>query len=770
MRNYLVSAGVCVSVCLSGGVVAQEVGKEPDKVAEKGAVEQPAAGGAKVKEKAKVQLIPRFAAGQVALFEVATTDTKFSPDLVRRRARLEVLGTRKEGTVLRWTDFWEGTDKSVRPEPLGESDKRTKAFTIDVLVPHDGDDARADDVEAARAEYIARYTYELRERKVNAASLANQTNGYRAAMATEPIVHSSVLSEFGLLFSGLNLQFDADQKTSMSDEISLDPTMPGIKRSFTVTLTGDAAGEKHTLKQKWTVAGEAFRPWMRVYLKRTLEAAGEKPTDAQLTDLVKGLKGLEGENASTFDRTTGWPVAYSMRKQSTEGSKVRTQTAHFTLVDGPDPVVPVEPAVDSDEYVGWLVGLVSSEKQPLRRYGLMAEEGTVRVTPSQRRLLLKAAAGTYKTYEREMEAGTIFARAATFDMPEDAADTVAEAYPSLTRSGRAAVLFNALRAGTPWSLALFDRLLALSPDEKSLARLPLDEIEDAPELSNAALKSSLARTKAGDFDWAVVYSTYELAKEDELDAALKPAAFGRAAEVLGAAVASAKKKQKPAHGAWVYDEAYEDDRAIVSLAADVLGYGSGDVGLAELRLAAQLTDMRVRGFAVGALVRRGEKVEEAAVESVCASTIGWRVLVPQLLAAGKTDLVPAAYATLESAAKADMVGWLLHPSEVGREPEEIELVKAIDLPAEAGVANGEKKAIARYYVFKFRSDLDAFKKSGWMMGLSGPWDAGKSFSQSAGGHTFSRFESIDKGTPEEQAGVIIKQMNDAWKKSAEKEK
>ncbi|HZW07855.1 MAG TPA: hypothetical protein VFF65_12095, partial [Phycisphaerales bacterium] len=361
---------------------------------------------------ADVDLTPRFAPGQVALYEVATSDSKHSPDFVRRTARLEVLRITGEGAVLRWTDYWEGKDKSVRPEPMGESHKRTAEFTVDVLVPHSGDDATAADVEPARAELIGRYTAEQRARGKSGAALTNAVSDYRRVLAADTMVHNILVSDFGLLFNGLNHTLPAGFRKSLSDELSMDPAMPALKRSVTFTLKTDDTGARHTLRQKWSVSGEQLRPWMRTYLRRTLKTPGGEPTDSQLTEMVKDMKGLNGENSTIYDSASGWPAALSLDKQSTDGPKVRRQTSHITLIEGPDPVVPPPPGPESDEYARWLVALVAADRAPLRWYGRREEESIERVTPSQREILLQAAVAPHAAVNGEPAAATVFAGAA----------------------------------------------------------------------------------------------------------------------------------------------------------------------------------------------------------------------------------------------------------------------------------------------------------------------------------------------------------------------
>jgi len=88
----------------------------------------------------------------------------------------------------------------------------------------------------------------------------------------------------------------------------------------------------------------------------------------------------------------------------------------------------------------------------------------------------------------------------------------------------------------------------------------------------------------------------------------------------------------------------------------------------------------------------------------------------------KEDLFPKECYTPEYLAKSDMVHWLMYPTELGKEPDEIEYVGKITYLF--------KKEV--YYVFKYRSNSDTLDdnlKNKWLIGWS-----------SEDGGTFSNFD------------------------------
>lgn len=91
-----------------------------------------------------------------------------------------------------------------------------------------------------------------------------------------------------------------------------------------------------------------------------------------------------------------------------------------------------------------------------------------------------------------------------------------------------------------------------------------------------------------------------------------------------------------------------------------------------------------------------------------------RVVVFRILEeAGRTDLFPAEHLTKAKGAEGFMVNWLEYPTELGRAPNEIELLETV---LHAGDTELE------YFVFMFRTLPPhwAARKS-WMMGISGPY-------------------------------------------------
>ena len=87
-----------------------------------------------------------------------------------------------------------------------------------------------------------------------------------------------------------------------------------------------------------------------------------------------------------------------------------------------------------------------------------------------------------------------------------------------------------------------------------------------------------------------------------------------------------------------------------------------------------------------------------------------------------------------------MVHWLTFPTELAAVPDEIELMKVVEVETTDGPAD--------YYLYRFRTFAPHWAADdGWMAGIAGPFSKGQL--STYGSDTFSSFEAWDAKTPEE---------------------
>lgn len=208
---------------------------------------------------------------------------------------------------------------------------------------------------------------------------------------------------------------------------------------------------------------------------------------------------------------------------------------------------------------------------------------------------------------------------------------------------------------------------------------------------------------------------------------------------------------------WMWDERYSEWREDAGLLLDLLGYLPAKSVEPELRRALDYRDTRLQFFAIISLLRLGKAVDPAPVAAVAAQAEMRNSLYKELQAQGKQSLFPEKYRTQSAFAESDMVNWLTFPTELGRVPDEIELMKVV--PVDTGLKDG----IYDYYLFRFRTHEPHWAaKDGWMAGVSGPYLRKDSPTVSSLGDTFSSFEKWDSKKPDDHVGDT-RELMERWR-------
>ncbi len=137
----------------------------------------------------------------------------------------------------------------------------------------------------------------------------------------------------------------------------------------------------------------------------------------------------------------------------------------------------------------------------------------------------------------------------------------------------------------------------------------------------------------------------------------------------------------------------------------------------------------IKFHACETLLKSGCDVPDGVIGSL-AHNVCYAVKIHSALKrSGKENLFPNELNNEEYLAKSDMIQWLMYPTELGREPDEIEYLGKV-----------KKKGI--YHIFRFRSSSDTLTddiKGKWLIGWSN-WEDGGTFSQ------FSEYADFEKKT------------------------
>ena len=155
----------------------------------------------------------------------------------------------------------------------------------------------------------------------------------------------------------------------------------------------------------------------------------------------------------------------------------------------------------------------------------------------------------------------------------------------------------------------------------------------------------------------------------------------------------------------------------------------------------ELKDHDISYYALSTLLSVGEKAPDEVIMALANDLVYADLTYSLLERHNMTHRFPAELCAPAYLAKSHMVSWLVYPTELGREPDEIELL---------GVT---KKKGETFHVFRFKSDSDNLGddlKSVWLIGWSG--SDGGTFSN------FDKYADYEKKTPEKTVKYIRRKL------------
>jgi hypothetical protein len=202
---------------------------------------------------------------------------------------------------------------------------------------------------------------------------------------------------------------------------------------------------------------------------------------------------------------------------------------------------------------------------------------------------------------------------------------------------------------------------------------------------------------------------------------------------------------RPTCGSWANDEEYLEHQFAAELLVDVAGHSDAD---AAVRRALGVRDPYLAAWAIKAARRLDLPVGQRVLDWVAADDYARYVLI------GPNDQgwrgrVPERHRTLEARARAEMVQWLVYPTEYGCQPSQIEVMQRFDEPE------------GTYLVFRFRAGGPnaAGEDRVFHAGVTGPFDEEGLLAETSS--TFSAFEAADSQTPREHLDSLVDLVGDA---------
>ncbi|MBQ7324241.1 MAG: hypothetical protein IJW98_00705 [Clostridia bacterium] len=205
-------------------------------------------------------------------------------------------------------------------------------------------------------------------------------------------------------------------------------------------------------------------------------------------------------------------------------------------------------------------------------------------------------------------------------------------------------------------------------------------------------------------------------------------------EILGNYVATEAARYLAAPG---------DEQVLVNLEliADVAVYFPTDALVEQVYAVLPLGHANINYYAVATLVKLGKDVPADAVAKLAENLTYANLTYHALKDHGKESVFPAEYADEVYLAKSDLVHWLTYPTELGKEPDEIEYLGKVKVKKE------------NFWIFRYKSDSDTLSEdlqNQWLIGWSG--DDGGTFSQ------FDLYAPFEKKTPEKTVKYIKKKL------------
>ena len=199
---------------------------------------------------------------------------------------------------------------------------------------------------------------------------------------------------------------------------------------------------------------------------------------------------------------------------------------------------------------------------------------------------------------------------------------------------------------------------------------------------------------------------------------------------------------------------YDDDRAEqllrsskeIELLFDLMRFIDASEVSEVLIRGCQSPDWEIQLFAVTTMLSRGLSVSDELLEDLACEPSRLHKLWRMLDQIGRLDHLPREYCNQEKLAEAEMVQWLEFPTEMGRVPEDIELVRVVEVDSsEYG------HSMCYFYHFRHSEFLDG----AWFLGTAGPYPTTAEPTMGAS-WTFSGFEECDSDSLDGMIDKIVK--------------
>lgn len=210
--------------------------------------------------------------------------------------------------------------------------------------------------------------------------------------------------------------------------------------------------------------------------------------------------------------------------------------------------------------------------------------------------------------------------------------------------------------------------------------------------------------------------------------------------------------------AWRWEYDYHRVRCQAGVLLDLLGFVPSPAVVPALREAVEkYTDPRLRMYGALSLMRHNEDVDPAVVAEIASCPECRKLLFDGLQKIERYQLYPTDLRSQAAIAESDLVNWLVHPRELSRAPDEVELMQVISFDS------GTDADWLDYYLFRYRLSGDHWAtRFGWMAGVAGPYIRRDAPTVQALGDTHSTYRPWDE-KPLEDHIADVRHLYASWR-------
>lgn len=386
----------------------------------------------------------------------------------------------------------------------------------------------------------------------------------------------------------------------------------------------------------------------------------------------------------------------------------------------------------------------------------LARTGTL--THEDAQILISSATGQFPKPEYEWKDATAQLIYAARDIakdknPEALLQTIKSVFPALSPKSKAAAIQIVVMAHTKESARFY--LQAIRDHGPSFA----DEFihtfpQDAgTEVANVIYPDILELMQSPELAYPIFQMLLDFREAGLLHESIANGFQSRMAIMLRAFIGECRKHQMPTGHGWKYADDYFPFRSMIGLLFDLTGHLESSELLTVVNASGDLLDPRLRRFRAIALLKHGESVADNELTWIAESPGDRYWLFQQLSRLGMDDRRPNSCLDQTLLAEGNMVDWLCFPTELGREPDEIELIHTETRNKSGGprlISWLKRRKPVDYFFFKFRVTEEHWSAAdGWMVGMSGGYARNEQPTISHDGSTFSHFSKFEEKSLDE---------------------